>query len=215
MSDEESASGGDPQEPTIVRRRTSDRVRKRASDPARDTTPQAERDTSTDVASHTPDTSQTIQDRTVAQAMLAEELMRARGFAAVAMFMVTLVGLQTPYLPGDPMAKLVAGVALAVMFVTSCLGVRARAPARRITRPRSSAIQGWVLATCILPVEYYVGFYSPMTVVLSLGIYYLGQSTDRTHAFWLPLYVTGTWVGGALLITAGVIEDRACSRRAS
>jgi serine/threonine-protein kinase len=204
--DEESAPGGDPQDPTIVRRRTSDRVRKRASDPARDTTTGAQRDT--DVATHTPDTSQTIQDRTIAQALHAEEVTRARGFAAVAMFMITLVGLQTPFLPGDPSAKRIASVALAVMFVTSAWAfARARRPGGYT--PGVFRTQGWVLATCILAVEYYIGFYSPMTVVLSLGIYYLGQSTDRTHAFWLPLYVTGTWVGGALLITAGIIEDRA------
>jgi tRNA A-37 threonylcarbamoyl transferase component Bud32 len=203
---EQDASGGDAQDPTIVRRRTSDRARKDRSDPPRDTMPGVERDT--DVATHTPDTSQTIQDRTIAQALLAEEVARARGFAAVAMFMIALVGLQAPFLPGDESAKRIAGVALAVMFATSAWAfARARRPGGYT--PAVFRTQGWVLATCILAVEYYIGFYSPMTVVLSLGIYYLGQSTDRAHAFWLPLYVTGTWVGGALLITAGVIEDRA------
>jgi serine/threonine-protein kinase len=69
-------------------------------------------------------------------------------------------------------------------------------------------VQGWVLATGIVPVEYYIGFYSPITVVLSLGIYYLGQSTDSKHAFWLPIYVTACWVFGALLITTGAVHDR-------
>ena len=77
------------------------------------------------------------------------------------------------------------------MFVTACWAfVRAGRPGG--FTPLVFRVQGWVLATCILPVEYYVGFYSPMTVVLSLGIYYLGQSTDSRHAFWLPLYVTAT-----------------------
>ena len=77
------------------------------------------------------------------------------------------------------------------MFVTACWAfVRAGRPGG--FTPLVFRVQGWVLATCILPVEYYVGFYSPMTVVLSLGIYYLGQSTDSVHAFWLPIYVAVT-----------------------
>jgi serine/threonine-protein kinase len=153
------------------------------------------------------DTPEAVYDRTIAQAVQVEEVVRARGFSAVAMFMVALVAVQLPWLPGDSGAKLAAALSMVVMFGTACWAfVRAGRPGGYT--PVVFRVQGWVLATCILPVEYYVGVYSPMTVVLSLGIYYLGQSTDSRHAFWLPAYVTGSWIAGALLITTGVLEDR-------
>jgi serine/threonine-protein kinase len=207
MGDQSASGGGDPTDPTIVRRRGSGRPQRSSSEPAApDTLVDGAHEPG--AATDTPDTSQTIQDRTVADALFAEEVTRARGFSAVAMFMIALVGLQAPWLPGDPTAKAIAGVALALMFVTSAWSfVRAWRPGgytKTVFR-----IHGWVLATLIVPVEYYIGFYSPVTVTLSLGIYYLGQSTDRVHAFWLPLYVAASWIGGALLITVGVIRDRA------
>ncbi|HEX2679171.1 MAG TPA: serine/threonine-protein kinase, partial [Polyangiales bacterium] len=136
-----------------------------------------------------------------------EELVRARGFSAVAIFMTALVGVQLPWLPGDANAKVGAALALVVMFATACWAyARERRPGGYT--PLVFRVQGWVLASGIIPIEYYIGFYSPITVVLSLGIYYLGQSTDSKHAFWLPIYVTASWVVGALLITSGVVQDR-------
>jgi serine/threonine-protein kinase len=163
--------------------------------------------TGSDARSTAADTPEAIYDRTIAQVMRGEEVVRARGFSAVAMFMVALVGVQLPWLPGDPNAKLGAGLALVVMFVTAAWAfARMRHPAGYT--PLVYRVQGWVLATCILPVMYYVGFYSPITVVLSLGIYYLGQSTDSRHAFWLPFYVSTSWIAGALLIMTGALQDR-------
>jgi serine/threonine-protein kinase len=191
----------DPGQPTLVQRRGA---RPRSSPPQSVIRERAR--TGAASASDGSDTPDAIYDRTIAQAVQVEELVRARGFSAVAMFMVALVGVQLPFLPGDANAKLGAALALVVMFVTACWAfVRAGRPAGYT--PLVFRVQGWVLATCILPIEYYVGFYSPMTVVLSLGIYYLGQSTDSRHAFWLPIYVALSWIVGALLLTTGVVQD--------
>src|ERR1043165_6339066 len=153
----------DPAEPTLLQRRSA---RPRSNPPhseTRERTRPAEQ-----AAASTPDT-EALYDRTIAQGVQVEELVRARSFSAVAMFMVTLVGLQLPFLPGDPGAKRGAAVALGVMFVTACWAfVRASRPGGYTANV--FRVQGWVLATCIVPVEYYVGFYSPITVVLSLGI---------------------------------------------
>jgi serine/threonine-protein kinase len=199
MSERDRSS--EPEQPTVVQRRSA----RPRSDPAESLARERSR-----MSSQPPsqaDTPEEFYDRTIAQAVKVEELVRARGFSSVAMFMVMLVGVQLPYLPGDHDAKLGAGAALAVMFLTACWAyLRAGKPGG--FTPFVFRVQGWVLATCILPVEYYVGFYSPMTVVLSLGIYYLGQSTDSVHAFWLPVYVTVSWIAGALLLTSGLIADR-------
>ena len=192
----------EPEQPTVVQRRSA----RPRSDPAQASTYERSRSGS-QAPSQSADTPEAVYDRTIALAVGVEELVRARGFSAVAMFMVTLVGVQLPFLPGDPDAKRATALALVVMFATAWWAyVRAGRPGG--FTPLVFRIQGWVLATCILPVEYYVGFYSPITVVLSLGIYYLGQSTDSVHAFWLPVYVAVSWIVGALLITSGLVPDR-------
>jgi serine/threonine-protein kinase len=190
----------DPAPPTLLQRRSA---RPRSSPPHSETRERA-RPAEHPAASKTD--TDTLYDRTIAQGVQVEELVRARGFSAVAMFMVTLVGVQLPFMPGDPLAKRGAAVALGVMFATACWAfVRAGRPGGYTANV--FRVQGWVLATCIVPIEYYVGFYSPITVVLSLGIYYLGQSTDSRHAFWLPIYVAAAWIVGAMLLTSGLVKD--------
>ena len=192
----------EPNQPTVMRRR-SGRPRAGTSDPT--TSDQSRTESKPPVSQ--ADTPEALYDRTIAQALHTEEVVRARGFSLVAMFMLTLVGVQLPWLPGDPGAKRGAAAAMAAMFAISLWAwLRTRRPLGYT--PAVFRVQGWVLATGILPVEYYVGFYSPMTVVLSLGIYYLGQSTDSRHSLWLPMYVTVSWILGAALITGGVIDDR-------
>src|SRR5262245_56065095 len=112
----------DPAQPTLLQRRSA---RPRSSPPHSETRERA-RPAEQPAAKMDADA---FYDRTIAQAVQVEELVRARGFSAVAMFMVTLVGVQLPFLPGDPSAKRGAAVALGVMFATACWAfVRASRP---------------------------------------------------------------------------------------
>ena len=76
----------DPEQPTVVQRRSA----RPRSEPASAVTHDRSRATS-QPPSHA-DTPEAVYDRTIALAVSVEEVVRARGFSAVAMFMVTLVG---------------------------------------------------------------------------------------------------------------------------
>ncbi|MGD8860454.1 MAG: serine/threonine-protein kinase [Myxococcales bacterium] len=140
------------------------------------------------------------------QAVFAEEATRNRGFSRIAMILVALVGVQMPWLGGDPVRQRWAAASLLVMFGTALWSYLRSSHGSY--SPAVFRVTGWVLTTGILPVVAWAGFFSPITVVLSLGIYYLGQSTDRHHALLLSLFVTTGWVGGALLTMLGVLDER-------
>ena len=145
-------------------------------------------------------------DSTFSDVVLAEEASRAVGFSVLAMAMLVLVGAQLPLLGGDPLRRAICAAAMVAMFVVSLWAfLRARKPGGYT--PAVYRSLGWTLATGMLAVELYCGFYSPVTVVLSLGIYYLGQSTDRLHALLVPLYVTVGWLTGGSLVMLGVVDD--------
>ncbi len=50
--------------------------------------------------------------------------------------------------------------------------------------------------------------FSPAVVILTLGVYYFGQSSDRVQALFIPLYVCTSYVAAALLVTFGGMPDR-------
>ncbi|MDD9932117.1 MAG: serine/threonine-protein kinase [Myxococcales bacterium] len=148
-----------------------------------------------------------VAEETIAQAVASEETTRAKAFSRIAMFMVALVAIQLPVLGGDPQLRNAAALSMAVMFALSAWGLWRASQPGGLTRT-VFRVQGYGLATGMFPVLAYVGFFSPVTVVLSLGIYHLGQSTDRVHAVALPLYITIGWVLGCILIMTGLLEDR-------
>jgi serine/threonine-protein kinase len=148
-------------------------------------------------------------DSAVLEAMLAEEATRAHGFAgliAPVCFVVTLV---LPLLAGDPIAKRLCAMSLVVMGLCSAWVfhmTRDSRDAARYTRTMHRSY-GWVLVVGVLFVEYYCGFFSPVTVILTLGAYYFGQSTDRGYSFLLPLCVIVSYAVLASLTGAGVLAD--------
>jgi eukaryotic-like serine/threonine-protein kinase len=153
-------------------------------------------------------------DSAVLEAMLAEEATRAHGFAGVIAAVCAGVLSALPLLNGDPLAKTMCAVALAAMTAASLWVFRATrdgSNTARYTRSMHRAY-GWVLVCGVLFVEYYCGFFSPATVVLTLGVYYFGQSTDRGYSFLLPLWVITSFALLAGLTAAGVLEDRGLFR---
>lgn len=147
----------------------------------------------------------------VDRALRAEETARLRTFSRIVMIMAALVAVQLPLLGGDPGPLVVAAGGLTAMFAIAAWG-HLISTRREIAPLSVLRVQGWGLATCLLPLEYYAGFFSPMTVVLGLGIYHMAQSADRPQAGLVPLYVTATWTLGALLTALGVLPDQGMMR---
>jgi serine/threonine-protein kinase len=142
------------------------------------------------------------------EVMLAEEATRAHGFGGMIALICAAMVVALPLLGGDPVAEAAALTALAVMGLFSA-GVWAvtREDGSRYTR-RLHQAYGWTLATGVVAVEAYFGFFSPVPVVLTLGIYYLGQSHDRRQAFLLPIAIIAVYAGLAVATVLGVLPDR-------
>jgi len=203
FGDRGSSLQGDPEHsddsPTVVRRR-GDQSERPQPEPGKGPAPAPLIESPHAIAP--PD-----RESAIDQVLLDEEARRARAFAGVAAMLVVLVALEMPWLGGDPQRRVAASIALLVMFgISAWAWLRTRRPDGHT--PLVFRVTGWGLTTCMLVVQLYMGFFSPVTVVLSLGIYYLGQATDRRHAKALALYVTLGWVVGCVLIMTGVVEDR-------
>jgi serine/threonine-protein kinase len=223
MGDAAHASGGDPASGDSSETATvSIRPRKQpssapgASDPsARDVArASAEAGTPADARDEEPTRAATpvgsiasATDTAFAEVMLAEEAERTTGFALVAALVSAGVIAYLPFLGGDPLAKRLCAVGLLVNL-TACTTAwwLAREPAR-YTRTVHRTF-GWTLVGGILLVEHYFGFFSPIPAILALGIHHLGQSTDRSHSFAIPIAVMASYATGAALTVAGVFPDR-------
>jgi len=146
----------------------------------------------------------------VAEAMLAEEATRAHGFAGAVVPACFSVVLALPLIGGDATAKLLCAISLVLMGLASAwlfYLTRDSSDPGRYTRTIHRSY-GWLMIVSIVFVEYYVGFFSPALIVLSIGVYYFGQSTHRGDSFVMPLSVIVSYALMASLTSAGVIEDR-------
>lgn len=170
-------------------------------------TPGEVRDEETTRAATPLDSVASATDAAFAEVMLAEEAERTTGFALVAGLVSLGVAAYLPFLGGDPIAKQLCAVGLLVnLTACACAWYLARVP-RRYTRT-VHRLFGWTLAVGILFVENYFGFFSPMPAIIALGIHHLGQSTDRSHSFAIPIAVMASYATGAALTVADVLPDR-------
>jgi serine/threonine-protein kinase len=149
-------------------------------------------------------------DTAIAEVVVGEETARAHGFSAVISIVALSVAPVLPLLGGDPLARLMCVTALAVMGLVSIWvwrytgrPDRAFADLRLVHR-----YYGWTLAVGVLFVEYDAGGFSPVPVVLTLGIYYLGQATDRTDALAMPMFIIVSYGAFGLLLSFDLVEDR-------
>jgi len=168
----------------------------------------------TDGGAATPATGATLDatisvdpDQAIRAVLLGEEATRARGFAFATVSLSSLVAVALPFLGGDPLAARICAASLAIMLGVSVWVLYRTGPDTEFTRG-VVRVQAWTLTTAILGAEYYVGFYSPITVVLSLGIYYVGQAQDRATSISASLWVSSGWAAGCLLIATGVMQDK-------
>jgi len=139
--------------------------------------------------------------------MAMDEATRAHGFAGA----IGAIGLSVPlvvlFLDGDPIAKRMSIVAMLVMGTLSLWIWTITRNASRYTQ-RIHRIFGYALLIGVSFVEYYFGFFSPVAAVVTLGIYFFGQSTDRLYGHIFPIGVISTLLLFATLTAFGVIEDK-------
>lgn len=138
----------------------------------------------------------------------AEEAMRAHGFSAAMAIVSLCVVPFVPWLGADPMRGWLCVAALVMTGVTSALVWHRTRPDATPRYSRSLLrTYAWVLATGATAVELFAGLFSPVPVVLTLGIYYFGQSVDRLYAWMLPTVVIASYAVLGLLTVLGVISD--------
>lgn len=144
----------------------------------------------------------------LSEVLEAEEATRAHGFSA-AMAVVSLsVAPLVVWLGGDPFRMWMCAAWLVVTGVMSAyVWLRTRPDQPRHYDRTLLRVHDWVLVGCVAWVELYTGLFSPVPVVLTLGIYYFGQSVDRLYAWLLPLVAIATYVVLAVLTLLGVIAD--------
>ncbi|NVB79336.1 MAG: serine/threonine protein kinase [Kofleriaceae bacterium] len=107
------------------------------------------------------------------EALEADEIMRTRWFCVIATAIALVGGLSVPLLPGDPTASalLVGAVAVSLVAIVF-LYLRTRDP---IAFRKSSTGLGWfVPAACVTTAIPFFGVFSPVCLILVLGIYFTG-----------------------------------------
>lgn len=157
-------------------------------------------------ASRSDDSGPAATDHAIDDVLMAEESDRTRGFASSAMALSALVAVSLPWLGGDPGARLACAVGVGLIFAVSAW-IRFVTRAGRHYKKWMLRTAAWVMTTAILGPEYFVGFFSPITVVLSLGIYYIGQAQAARTAVATSVWAIVGWAGGAALLATGQLAD--------
>jgi eukaryotic-like serine/threonine-protein kinase len=145
-------------------------------------------------------------DTDLDRAMLVDEQTRAHGFAAAIAVISASMLVASPWLDGDPTRKLAFQGAIAVSAAISAWVFRkTRAPQpydRLVLRIYACAI-----ALVAVFAAQYIGVFSPMVVLLALGTYWLGQSSDPVQSAIVPGVVIATYAAQTVLLTFGLMPD--------
>jgi serine/threonine-protein kinase len=147
----------------------------------------------------------------VVAALHAEETARMRGWAVAVMMLSGSAVAFTPTLPGALSRKVPFVVALVTLFVTAAWARVRCADDRRYTR-FVFRLFSWVAAITSVELVYFIGVYSPVPVVITLGITYIGLGLDRRYALVIPLFAVTCYSLLAGLVTAGLLPDEGLIR---
>lgn len=136
------------------------------------------------------------------EALEADEIMRTRWFCLIGGGIGLVGGISVPILPGDPTASALLIGAVAVAFVAiAFLYNRTRDP---VAFRKSSTGLGWfVPAACVTTAIPYFGVFSPVCLVLVLGIYFTGLGKSLRLS--LAVYAVCAGMQGlvAILVISG------------
>lgn len=148
----------------------------------------------------------TEAEAVIASALAEEEGARAHGFSAIIAAITALTAGSLLFLGGHPVARALAIVALTLMAAGSAYVYRRTRDPSRYTWKLHRAY-GMLIATGVGFVEYHLGMFSPLPVALTLGVVFIGQSSDRVGSIAIPVYVIVRWSLVALLVAFGVLPD--------
>ena len=147
----------------------------------------------------------------VAAALHAEEAARMRGWAMAVVLLAGSAVAFTPALPGTFERKVPFVIALATLIATALWAWIRCGDERRYT-PFVFRLFSWVAALTSIELVYFLGVFSPVPVVITLGITYVGLGLDRRYALVIPLVAVGGYVVLAGLVISGAIVDRGVIR---
>ena len=147
----------------------------------------------------------------VVAALHAEETARMRGWAGAVMLLSSSAVAFTPTLPGSFSRKVPFVIALLTLFATAAWARIRCSDDRSYTRV-VFRVFGWVAALASVELVYFIGVYSPVPVVITLGITYIGLGLDRRYALVIPLFAVSCYSILAALVTAGVLPDEGVIR---
>jgi serine/threonine-protein kinase len=162
-------------------------------------------------SSQTPRGTLTQNPAIVVEALHAEETARMRGWASAVMLLSSSAVAFTPTLPGSFSRKVPFVVALLTLFATAAWARLRCSDDRRYTR-FVFRVFSWVAALTSVELVYFIGVYSPVPVVITLGITYIGLGLDRRYALVIPLFAVGCYSILAALVTAGILPDEGVIR---
>jgi len=135
-----------------------------------------------------------------------EEARRTVGWCLVVVMLTTFVTCWVPSLGGARWLQIAMLASLAYLGVAcAVVGIRARDPARFSTATfRFLSVSAVV---CSLVYMYYLGFFSPTPLVVTFGIAYFGQGSDRVTAFGTAVASAVAYVCIASSLTLGWLPD--------
>jgi serine/threonine-protein kinase len=134
------------------------------------------------------------------EALERDEILRTRKFCLIAAAIATLGVAAVPLLPGDPSASLLVLVACGVSYVAIAFLYNRTRDLEAFSRPATTL--GWfVPAACVTTAIPYFGAFSPVAVVLVLGVYFTGLGRSSR----LALAVYAVCAGMQLLVSVLVI----------
>lgn len=148
-----------------------------------------------------------VVDGSVIEAMHAEEAERARGFGRALMILcLTRLALDPLITPTVSWLRIAAAVALAAMgAVSGWVWLRARDPARYSRRVfRVFGCTAVAAGTVFL---FHGGVFSPMPLLITLGISFFALGADKPFAFGIPIACAAVYALLASLVAFHVVPD--------
>ena len=140
------------------------------------------------------------------EALERDEMLRTRRFCAIAFVIALAGGLSVMILPGDPTATLLVLSGVATSWVAIAFLLRRTRNPVEFRRP--STVLGWFIpAICVTTAVPFFGVFSPVAVVLVLGIYFTGLGKNTRLAFAVYAVCAGAQLVTASLVISGTTRD--------
>lgn len=141
--------------------------------------------------------------RSPLEALEHDEILRTRWFCLIGTAIAVAGGGSVVVLPGDPTASgLLVGAVVVALGALLFLYLRTRDPVA--FRKRSTMLGWFIPAAGVTTAIPYFGVFSPVPIVLVLGVYFTGLGKSRLLSFAVYAVCAGAQALVAILVIAGV-----------